>query len=113
MAAQINEPSLVKTTLATAGILVGLSVAAAALPDLPVNQQNGPTTAVNSTQATPPKIKADQIDQALEEGAFFLDVRSAQEIQELGTLAGYTHIPIEELEKRLSELPQDRPILTA
>ena len=102
-----------KTLLAIAGLLAALSSSATAAPELPVNPQNGQTTAVNSTQASPPKIKADQIDQAIDEGAFFLDVRSAKELQELGTLPGYTHIPIEDLEKRLNELPKDRPILTA
>jgi hypothetical protein len=108
----LPELRQMKTLLAIVGLLAGFSLSTAA-PELPVNQQNGQTTAVNSTQATPPKIQADKIDQAIDEGAFFLDVRSAKEIQELGTLPGYTHIPIEDLEKRLNELPKDRPILTA
>ncbi len=109
----MSELPQMKTLLAITGLLAALSSSATAAPELPVNPQNGQTTAVNSTQASPPKIKADQIDQAIDEGAFFLDVRSAKEIQDLGTLPGYTHIPIEDLEKRLNEVPTDRPILTA
>ncbi len=44
---------------------------------------------------------------------FFLDVRSAKEIEELGSLEDYYNIPVDELEKRLDELPRDRLILTA
>ena len=44
---------------------------------------------------------------------FFLDVRSAEEIATLGTLEGYVNIPIDDLEKRLGEIPKDIPIVTA
>lgn len=61
-----------------------------------------------------PLIPTEQIDQVRQEHKpFFLDVRSAQEISELGTLPGYYNIPLEELPNRLDELPKDRPILTA
>jgi len=44
---------------------------------------------------------------------FFLDVRTEAEIKELGSLPDYYNIPIDQLEKRLDELPKDRLILTA
>ena len=44
---------------------------------------------------------------------FFLDVRTAEEIKELGTLSDYYNIPVDELENRLDELPKNRLILTA
>jgi rhodanese-related sulfurtransferase len=44
---------------------------------------------------------------------FFLDVREAKELEELGTLEGYHNIPFPQLEHRLGELPRDRQILTA
>ena len=47
------------------------------------------------------------------EHVFLLDVREPTELEELGTVEGYTNIPIDELGSRLHELPQDRPILTA
>lgn len=48
-----------------------------------------------------------------QENFFFLDVRSPQEIRELGTLPGYVNIPIDQLEQRLAELPKDKTLVTA
>ena len=60
------------------------------------------------------RVQADEIDKYIQEKkVFFLDVREAKEIEELGTIEGYHHIPLGELEKRLGELPKDRLILTA
>jgi hypothetical protein len=60
------------------------------------------------------RVQADEIDKYIQEKkVFFLDVREAKEIEELGTIEGYYHIPLGELEKRLGELPKDRLILTA
>ena len=36
-----------------------------------------------------------------------------EELEELGTVEGYTNIPIDQLADRLDELPKDKPILTA
>lgn len=64
--------------------------------------------------AQPAVVPADQIESVREQKQpYFLDVRSAEEIQRLGTLPDYHNIPLEELEQRLDELPRDRPILTA
>ena len=64
--------------------------------------------------AQPVSIPAGQVDSLRQEkDAFFLDVRSAEEIRSLGTLPDYYNIPVEELEQRLDELPKDRLILTA
>ncbi len=46
------------------------------------------------------------------EDIFLLDVRRPDEIEEHGAIEGYTNIPIEELESRLSEVPRDKPIVT-
>jgi rhodanese-related sulfurtransferase len=43
----------------------------------------------------------------------FLDVRESKELDEHGTVEGYIHIPIGQLESRLSELPKDKVIVTA
>jgi rhodanese-related sulfurtransferase len=43
---------------------------------------------------------------------FFLDVREPKEIQELGSVEGYENIPLSELEKRMSEVPKDKLIVT-
>jgi len=45
--------------------------------------------------------------------AFFLDVREPKELEELGTFARHVNIPLGQLEKRLAEIPKDKPIVTA
>lgn len=86
------------------GCGLALALLMAACADKPV-QQN---TAVE-------KLRPDQLKSLLAEKSdlFFLDVRSPQEIRELGTLPGYVNIPIDELEQRLSELPRNKTIVTA
>ena len=60
------------------------------------------------------KMASDDVMALLEKGAvFFLDVREPSELEELGTLEGYVNIPIGQIEKRLSEIPKDKAIITA
>lgn len=63
--------------------------------------------------APAPRVEAADIDAALAGGALLLDVRTAEELAEHGTLEGFVHIPIDELEARIGELPTGVPILTA
>lgn len=66
------------------------------------------------TREEPGRIAAEDIAEVLRDSnVVLLDVRRPDEIEELGTLEGYLHIPIEELESRLDELPKDKAILTA
>lgn len=44
---------------------------------------------------------------------YFLDVREPKEIEELGSLKGYVNIPLGQLEKRMSEVPKNKTIITA
>lgn len=60
-----------------------------------------------------PRVEAADIDAALQNGALMLDVRTAEELVEHGTIDGFVHIPIDELEARIGELPAGVPILTA
>lgn len=61
-----------------------------------------------------PRMASDDVMAKLEKGEiFFLDVREPKELEELGTLEGYVNIPLGEIEKRLAEIPRDRPIVTA
>lgn len=64
--------------------------------------------------AEPKKIDADEFAKLLKEPGkvVFLDVRTKEEIEKLGSVKGYVHIPINELESRLNELPKDKPIVT-
>jgi len=66
-----------------------------------------------SDPAAAPRVEAADIDAVLASGALLLDVRTAEELAEHGTIEGFVHIPIDELEGRLDELPQGVPILTA
>ena len=45
------------------------------------------------------------------EDIFLLDVRTSEELVQDGAIEGYTHIPIAELESRLAEVPNDKPIV--
>ncbi|MDE0393262.1 MAG: rhodanese-like domain-containing protein [Acidobacteriota bacterium] len=58
-------------------------------------------------------VAAGQIDEVLSDGrVLLLDVRTALELAESGTIPGAVHIHLGELADRLDELPRDRPILT-
>ena len=59
-------------------------------------------------------LSGERLDRAIADpNLFILDVRRPDELAQLGTVDGYTNIPIEELGERLDELPRNRPILTA
>ena len=59
------------------------------------------------------KLTADDLKQYLQEGKYyFLDVREPSELQQYGSVKGYVNIPLGQVEKRLSEIPKDRTIVT-
>ncbi len=62
-----------------------------------------------------PTISADELKQMVDRGEefVFVDVREAHEIESNGTLKNYQHIPIGELEGRLSEIPKDKKVVVA
>ena len=61
-----------------------------------------------------PKMASDDVMALIEKGeVFFLDVREPDELVKLGTLEGYVNIPLGQIEKRLSEIPKDKAIITA
>jgi predicted sulfurtransferase len=83
------------------------------VPAIAMAEQN-----VSPTQPTPapkaPRMTSDEVMERLEKGdVFFLDVREPRELAELGTFEGYVNIPLGQLEKRLAEVPKDKPIVTA
>lgn len=67
------------------------------------------------SKSEPKKLTEEEVAKALEDekNLFFLDVREPEEIQKLGSLKGYVNIPVSQLEKRLSEIPKDKIIITA
>lgn len=69
----------------------------------------------NNDQATqgaplPPEISVDQAYAKYQEGTFFLDVRTPEEWVEYHA-PNSTLIPLDELETRLSEVPQDQEVV--
>jgi predicted sulfurtransferase len=60
------------------------------------------------------RVQTENIDSVMSKGdVILLDVREPKEIEELGGYEGAINIPLTQLEKRLSELPKDKTILTA
>ena len=59
------------------------------------------------------KLTADDLKQYLQEGKYyFLDVREPSELEQYGSVKGYVNIPLGQVEKRMSEIPKDRTIVT-
>lgn len=62
-----------------------------------------------AAMAEPSRLNRSQLEQARQQAeVFLLDVRNPEEIDEPGAY----HIPLSQLESRLSEVPRDRLILT-
>jgi rhodanese-related sulfurtransferase len=60
-----------------------------------------------------PFVASGEIDAVLsDDNILLLDVRTAIELAESGTIPGAVHIHLGELADRVEELPRDRPILT-
>ena len=73
-------------------------------------QQDSKTPAMSEDR----RVKTENIDSVMSTGdVILLDVREPKEIEELGGYEGAINIPVTQLEKRLSELPKDKTILTA
>jgi NADPH-dependent 2,4-dienoyl-CoA reductase/sulfur reductase-like enzyme/peroxiredoxin family protein/rhodanese-related sulfurtransferase/TusA-related sulfurtransferase len=68
-------------------------------------------TAANILKGDVKVFYPENVDGLLEKGAFFLDTRTSIET-DLDHIPGAVSIPIDELRKRLSELPKDKPIYT-
>jgi predicted sulfurtransferase len=84
------------------------------LPSLAMAHQNASPGSPAQTPPKAPKMTSDDVMARLEKGdVFFLDVREPKELAELGTFEGYVNIPLGQIEKRLSEIPKDKPIITA
>lgn len=60
------------------------------------------------------KLSADELKELIDKkDIFFLDVREPKELEELGTIKGYVNIPLDQLEKRVAEVPKNKLIVTA
>jgi predicted sulfurtransferase len=84
------------------------------LPSLAMAHQSASPAQPTQAQPKAPKMTSDEVMARLEKGdVFFLDVREPKELAELGTFEGYVNIPLGQIEKRLDEIPKDKPIITA
>ena len=84
------------------------------LPSLAMAHQNASSGQPAQGPPKAPKLTSDEVMARLEKGdVFFLDVREPRELAELGTFEGYVNIPLGQIEKRLNEIPKDKPIITA
>ncbi len=93
---------------AATALVAGMAFAACAGGD----GQDASSSSEDPAEAAP-RVEAMDIDMVLQDGALLLDVRTAEELAEHGTLEGFVHIPVDELEARMGELPSGVPILTA
>jgi rhodanese-related sulfurtransferase len=79
-----------------------------------MDHQPAPPAQPAQAQPKAPRMTSDEVMARLEKGdVFFLDVREPKELAELGTFEGYVNIPLGQIEKRLDEIPKDKPIITA
>jgi rhodanese-related sulfurtransferase len=60
-------------------------------------------------QLTPEELK-DALEK--KDRIFLLDVRNPEELVESGVIDGYVNIPLDQLEKRLGEVPKNKVIIT-
>ena len=59
------------------------------------------------------KLTPEEIDQYVKAGKYFLlDVRTDEELQQFGSVKGYHHIPLPDLEKRYMEIPKTAEVVT-
>lgn len=69
--------------------------------------------ALNLVEGLSDNIQYYELAEALDEGAYLIDVRGAAEIQNNGALPQAINIPLDELRDRLSEIPRDRQIIVS
>jgi rhodanese-related sulfurtransferase len=67
-----------------------------------------------AAQSSVKQFNAEELEKYLKEekNVFLLDVREPKELQEYGSIKGYTNIPLSQVESRLSEIPKDKVIVT-
>ena len=90
---------------------IGLGLALLALLSLgAVACSPAPAQVAQSSVTLPAEISVDEAYQLYQEGTFLLDVRTPEEWDDFHA-PNTTLIPLDQLESRLSELPQDEPIV--
>jgi rhodanese-related sulfurtransferase len=59
------------------------------------------------------KLTPEELDQYVKQGKYYLlDVRTPEELAQFGSVKGYHHIPLQELDKRYTEIPKTAEVVT-
>ena len=95
--------------IAIAAVLILLGGAWAVFGNGPVDQA-APPTQVDISQVLPRNITVADAYELYQAGAFLLDVRTLEEWDDYH-IPGTTLIPLEELESRVNEVPQDQDVV--
>lgn len=82
-------------------------------PESAAEPASGSKAATETASAEPPRFDPADLKRRLDSGedVYLLDVRTPKELEEEGAIDGYHHIPIDELESRLSEVPKGKPMV--
>ena len=104
----ITRRTLMSTTVAACADLVSCSQSEQQSENMPAE-----TAAAAPPPAEPPRYDPENLKKRLDAGedVFLLDVRRPEELEGIGTIEGYHHIPMDQLEARMSEIPKDRPLV--
>lgn len=95
----------------TPWLWISLGLVALALLSLGMSAcGTAPAQVADAPAAVPAEISIDEAHQLYEEGVFFLDVRTQEEWDEFHA-PNSTLIPLDQLESRLGELPDDEQIV--
>ena len=103
-----------KYTFAALILTAAAGVAAVAQQGPPLTPEQQQQISKMPAMPEDKRVQTANIDSVMSKGdVILLDVREPKEIEELGGYEGAINIPVTQLEKRLSELPKDKTILTA
>ncbi len=96
-----------------AALLAAVSLSAAACQGAPEGQRSDRAESSGGSVAKTKELNVEQVSERLAVGEeiTLLDVRTREELTTDGAIEGYLHIPIDELEARLAEVPKDKPIV--
>lgn len=99
--------------LACGAFSAALALAACGGGESPDTATSSEDEAMATEVAAPTELDVENVATRLAGGEdiFLLDVRTPEELVQDGAIEGYTHIPIDELEGRLAEVPRDKPIV--
>lgn len=69
--------------------------------------------ASNLVEGLSDNLQFDQLEGAIKDGAYLIDVRTPGELKRDGKLPGSTNIPLDDLRDHLAEIPKDRLIIVS